>query len=281
MMAGNKCWNTSHITSLQLVSLSHVIVLIGVILVPLHVISVNQGLDPLLQVRWLHWELKLVVEFGEKQVVTQRLPHLHNSDYGGINLILSVLENSLLCGLLLVSSLLQLYLIDFDLVKSIGEVLVVGKLVTVIYVFALWYLGQDSRLTASQRLQCSPHLSVLDVGLVFNFLQRQLVHIVELEHTEGLEQRHLQLLLSRFKVCPEDTVTQTGLPLQLSPGVFALVELVEYFLISQHVGRDGHIHHWVGRPERHRENVHCQVNLVTFLDVVVLTTTTTTEVLLE
>ena len=31
-------------------------------------------------------------------------------DYGGINLILSVLENSLLCGLLFVSSLLQLYL---------------------------------------------------------------------------------------------------------------------------------------------------------------------------
>ena len=31
-------------------------------------------------------------------------------DYGGINLILSVLENSLLCGLLFVTSLLQLYL---------------------------------------------------------------------------------------------------------------------------------------------------------------------------
>ena len=71
--------NTSHITSLELFTLSDVIVLIGVIFVPLHVISVNQGLDPLLQVRWLHGELKLVVEFGEKQVVTQCLPHLHNS----------------------------------------------------------------------------------------------------------------------------------------------------------------------------------------------------------
>ena len=88
-------------------------------------------------------------------------------DYGGINLILSVLEDSLLRGLLLVSSLLQLYLdrergfrvrvlclkqlssylIDLYLVKSIGEVFVVGKLVTVIYVFALWYLGQHSGLT--------------------------------------------------------------------------------------------------------------------------------------
>ena len=94
-------------------------------------------------------------------------------DYGGINLILSVLEDSLLRGLLLVSSLLQLYLnrergfsvmvlflkqllsylIDLYLVKSIGEVFVVGKLVTVIYVFALWYLGQHPGLPASQRLQ--------------------------------------------------------------------------------------------------------------------------------
>ena len=73
-------------------------------------------------------------------------------------------------------------------------------------------------------LQCSPHLPVLDVGLIFNFLQRQLVHIVELEHTEGLEQRDLELLLSRLEVSPEHTVTQTGLPLQLSPRVFPLQE---------------------------------------------------------
>ena len=84
-------------------------------------------------------------------------------DYGGVNLILSVLEDSLLCGLLFVSSLLQLYLhregrgetggknivlssylVDLDLVKSIGEVFVVGKPVTIINVFALWYLGQHS-----------------------------------------------------------------------------------------------------------------------------------------
>ena len=93
-------------------------------------------------------------------------------DYGRINLILSVLEDSFLCGFLLVSSLLQLYLhrevrgqlagsilllrsylVDLDLIKSIGEVFVVGKPVTVIYVFALWYLGQHSCLTAGQRLQ--------------------------------------------------------------------------------------------------------------------------------
>ena len=93
-------------------------------------------------------------------------------DYGRINLILSVLEDSLLCGFLLVSSLLQLYLhrevrgqlagsilllrsylVDLDLIKSIGEVFVIGKSVTVIYVFALWYLGQHSCLTAGERLQ--------------------------------------------------------------------------------------------------------------------------------
>ena len=68
-------------------------------------------------------------------------------------------------------------------------------------------------------------------------------------------------------------------------GLTNLVELVEYFLISQHIGRDGHIHHRVSRPERHGENVHCQVDLVTFLDVVLLPPTTTatevTHVLLE
>ena len=50
------------------------------------------------------------------------------------------------------SLLLSSYLIDLDLVKSIGEVFVVGKPVTVIDVFALWYLGQHSGLTAGQRL---------------------------------------------------------------------------------------------------------------------------------
>ena len=111
-----------------------------------------------------------------------------------------------------------------------------------------------------------------------------------------MEQRHLKLFLARFEVCPEHTVAQTGLPLQLSARVFSLqendkvttiphtagltnlVELVEYFLISQHVGRDGHVHHWVGRPERHRENVHCQVDLVTFLGVLLPPTTAATEV---
>ena len=79
-------------------------------------------------------------------------------------------------------------------------------------------------METSSYLQCSSHLPVLDVGLIFNFFQGQLVHIVELEHTESLEQRDLQLLLSGFKVCPEHTVTQAGLPLQLPARVFALQE---------------------------------------------------------
>ena len=45
------------------------------------------------------------------------------------------------------------YLIDLDLVKSVGEVFVVGKSVPIIDVFAFWYLGQHSRLTAGQRLK--------------------------------------------------------------------------------------------------------------------------------
>ena len=78
------------------------------------------------------------------------------------------------------------YLIDLDLVKSVGEVFVVGKSVPIIDVFAFWYLGQHSRLTAGQRLkqkivkmktrdttfhlQSSPHLPVLDVSLILHLL---------------------------------------------------------------------------------------------------------------
>ena len=50
-------------------------------------------------------------------------------------------------------SLVSTYLIDLDLVKSVGEVFVVGKSVPIIDVFAFWYLGQHSRLTAGQRLK--------------------------------------------------------------------------------------------------------------------------------
>ena len=92
-------------------------------------------------------------------------------DNGCIDLILPVLENSLLCRLLLIICLLQLdlersmtvsqsergsrhsYLVDLDLVESVGEVLVVGEPVSVIDVFTFRYLGQHSRLPTRQRLK--------------------------------------------------------------------------------------------------------------------------------
>ena len=82
--------------------------MVGVVLVSLHVVSVNQGLDPLLQIGRLDGEGELVEELGEEQGVAESLPHLHDSDYRGVNLVLSVLKHSLLSRLLLVIGLLQL-----------------------------------------------------------------------------------------------------------------------------------------------------------------------------
>ena len=46
-----------------------------------------------------------------------------------------------------------LYLVNLDLVESVGEVLIVGESVSIIDVFTFWYLGQDSRFATSQRLE--------------------------------------------------------------------------------------------------------------------------------
>ena len=59
---------------------------------------------------YLDGELELVVELGQQQVVAQRLPHLHDPHDGGVDLVLAVLEHSLLGRLLLVIRLFQLNL---------------------------------------------------------------------------------------------------------------------------------------------------------------------------
>ena len=95
---------------IPITNLSDIVVLVGVILVPLHVISIYQRLDPLLEVGRLDGELELVVELGQQQVVAQSLPHLHDPHDGGVDLVLAVLEHPLLGRLLLVIRLFQLNL---------------------------------------------------------------------------------------------------------------------------------------------------------------------------
>jgi hypothetical protein len=73
-------------------------------------------------------------------------------DNGGVNLVLSVLEDALLCRLLLVVGFLQLDLVDFDLEQRVGELLVVYELVPVHDILPLGHLAQHTRLAAGQRL---------------------------------------------------------------------------------------------------------------------------------
>ena len=54
----------------------------------------TQQLDKLMPAH-LDWELELIVQLGDEQVVAQRLPHLHDPDDGGVDLVLPVLEHAL------------------------------------------------------------------------------------------------------------------------------------------------------------------------------------------
>ena len=47
-----------------------------------------------------------------------------------------------------------------------------------------------------------------------------------------------------------------------------LIELIEYFLILQHVGWDEDVHDGVGGPEGHGQHADSEVDLVSLLDVV-------------
>lgn len=94
--------------------LRDVVVLVRIVLVALHVVAVDEGLDSLLKIRRLDWKLELVVEFGDEQVVRQRFSHLHDPDDGRVDLILTILEDPLLRRLLLLCRLLQLHLVDLD-----------------------------------------------------------------------------------------------------------------------------------------------------------------------
>ena len=65
---------------------------------------------PFLQVRRLDGEFELRVELVEEEGVRESLSHLHDPYDGGVDLVLAVLEHSLLGRLLLVIRLFQLNL---------------------------------------------------------------------------------------------------------------------------------------------------------------------------
>ena len=72
--------------------LGYVLVGIGVGRVSFHVVTIDETFDPLLQVGRFHREFQLLVEFRDEKIVRQRLPHLHDSNDGSVDLVLAVLD---------------------------------------------------------------------------------------------------------------------------------------------------------------------------------------------
>ena len=109
----------------------------------------------------LDWKLELVVELCDEHVVTECLPHLHDSNDRRVYLILSVVEDALRRRLLLfllqtrktfkhyerVGSIwtvfvkryrfLHLHLVDFDSKELVSEFVVYQKLVAIFHVTTL------------------------------------------------------------------------------------------------------------------------------------------------
>ena len=116
--------------------LSHVIILIGIVLVPFHVISVNKAFDPLFQIWWFHREFQLIVQLRQQQSVTQRFAHFHDANNGSVNLVLSILEHTLFSSFLFFVGFFQLNLINFDVEQLVGEFSVDFEFITVVDFFA-------------------------------------------------------------------------------------------------------------------------------------------------
>ena len=86
---------------LKAVRLCHVVVSVGIVFVSLHVVPVDERLDSFLEVWRFDGELELVVQLGDEGRVVQGLAHLHDADYGGVDLVLAVLKNkNSICKLL-------------------------------------------------------------------------------------------------------------------------------------------------------------------------------------
>ena len=60
--------------------------------VSFHVVSVDEALDTLLQIRRFDGELELFIQFRDKQIVRQRFSHFHDPHDRGVDLVLTILE---------------------------------------------------------------------------------------------------------------------------------------------------------------------------------------------
>ncbi len=141
---------------------------------------------------WPHldWEFKLVVHFRHQKVMAESFPHLHDSDNGSIDLVLTVLEYSLCSAGLLLHlrgtaekhetkwpitfrqqqshdrcagqyRFFHLDLVDFNPEKFVFEIIITKNFVSILHFFTLWDFGKNTGLPTGQRLQSPPQLTVL------------------------------------------------------------------------------------------------------------------------
>ena len=92
--------------------LGQVVVHLCIGCVTLQVLSINQGLDSFLKVRWFYWEPKLAVKLRNEQSVAQSLPGFHYPNNSGIDLVLPILKDAFGGGLVFLLRFLHLDVVD-------------------------------------------------------------------------------------------------------------------------------------------------------------------------
>lgn len=137
---------------------------------------------------YLDRELQLIVKFTDKQIVAKSFSHFHDSYYCSINLILSVLENTLFsCFLFFILamdkkdmikvicdqvkchtcrsitySFLHLNLIDFYSTQFVSELGIISKYVIILNFPPSWCLLEDTGLATGKRLKSSSQFAILN-----------------------------------------------------------------------------------------------------------------------
>lgn len=95
----------------------------------------------------------------------------------------------------------HLDLIDFDPEELGFELLIEGKLVIQFHLLSFRWLVQDACFATRKWLQRTTQFWFLYRCTIFDLLQRQLVHIIEQEEDQGLEQWYLKFFTSLLCCC--------------------------------------------------------------------------------
>ena len=151
--------------------LCNIVVDISPLLVPFHVILLNQSilvstvshshlgtdilLNVLLNVRRIQYAPGLCSrnDFTDQLRVRDGLSALHDPNNGRLRLIIAIRSDTLVCLLILLLGLFGLDLIDLDAIPRVGEVEIESKHVCVVDVFTFWLFVEDAVLGAGKGLE--------------------------------------------------------------------------------------------------------------------------------